>query len=103
VPLTRVGGYWVLRPRLEVIENGEHKTVQRAIKLVAVDGRGKRPTQDVLDLATEELRKLKGNSASPLKNLRVGEFYETVFMYRVRENLYGADTRATVCCRDELR
>jgi len=49
VPLTRVGGYWVLRPRLEVIENGERKTVQRAIKLITADGRSKRPSQDVLD------------------------------------------------------
>jgi len=87
VPLTRVGGYWVLRPRLEVIEKGERKTVQRAIKLVAAEGRTKRPPQDVLDLAAEELRRLKGSSASPLRNLRVGEFFDGVFLPRVRENL----------------
>ena len=87
VPLTRVGGHWVLRPRLEVIENGERKTVQRAIKLIAADGRSKRPSQDVLDLAAEELRRLKGKPASPIKNLRVGEFFDTVFLPRVRENL----------------
>src|SRR5215472_702318 len=87
VPLTRVGGYWVLRPRLEVIENGERKTVQRAIKLIAADGRSKRPSQDVLDLAAEELRRLKGKPGSPIKSLRVGEFFDTVFLPRVRENL----------------
>ena len=87
VPLTHVGGYWVLRPRLEVIENGERKTVQRAIKLIAADGRSKRPSQDVLDLAAEELRRLKGKPASPIKNLRVGEFFDTVFLPRVHENL----------------
>ena len=87
VPLTRVGGYWVLRPRLEVVENGERKTVQRAIKIAAAEGRTKRPPQDVLDLAAEELRRIKGSSASPLRNLRVGEFFDTVFLPRVRENL----------------
>jgi hypothetical protein len=90
VPLTRVGGYWVLRPRLEVIENGERKTVQRAIKLVAAEGRTKRPPQDVLDLAIEELRRLKGSPASHMTNLRVGEFFDAVFLPRVRENLLGS-------------
>ena len=87
VPLTRVGGYWVLRPRLELIENGQRKTVQRAIKIIAAEGRGKRPPQDVLDLAAEELRRLKGSPVSPLRNVRVGEFFNTVFLPRVRENL----------------
>ena len=51
VPLTRVGGYWVLRPRLEVIENGERKTVQRAIKLMAADGRSKRHRRKMFSIS----------------------------------------------------
>jgi small-conductance mechanosensitive channel len=47
----------------------------------------RKPPDDVLELATEELHRLKGRSASPLRNVRLGEFFTTVFLPHAKDNL----------------
>ncbi len=87
VPITRVGSFWVIRPRVTVLENGEPRTVQRAIKVARCEGHSKTPPREVLDAAAEEIRRLRGARSSPLRSMRLGEFFDDDYMDHVKVGL----------------
>jgi integrase len=92
VPIARVttneGDFWVLRPRVAVIVDGKPRTIQRAIRIGACEGRSRRPPQYVVEMARGEVRRLKGSStAPPLKGMRVEEFFAAAYLRHVEDNL----------------
>jgi len=87
VALTRVGNSWVARVRLPVLIHGEPKTVQRAIRIAPATGKAKRPPQDVIDLAIEEVQRLKGPPKSNGHNQSLGDFFTSSFLPHVKADL----------------
>jgi hypothetical protein len=87
VAVTRIGNSWVARPRLPVVINGELTTVQRAIHIAPTVGKAKRPPQEVIDLAIEEVHRLKGTPKSSAHNQAVGDFFTLTFLPHVKRDL----------------
>ena len=82
VSVTRIRDRWILRVRVQTWKDGVERTVQRAIPIADCEGRGKTPPAAILKLAAKEVERLKGEKAEPvpLMQMRVGEFYTTVFL-----------------------
>ena len=80
VAVTRVGNFWVARPRLPVLIDGQIKTVQRAIRIAPAEGKSKRPPDDVIEMAENEVRRLKPSRNSLAQNLAVGDFFKMKFL-----------------------
>jgi integrase len=88
IAVSRVRDRWILRARIEVTDKvtGVKRTVQRAIPIAACEDRATHPPKNILKLAEKELERLKGpaQEESPLMQMRVGEFHETIFLPWIR-------------------
>jgi len=80
VALARVGNWWVARPRLSVLIDGKIKTVQRAIRIAPAEGKAKRPPDNVIQMAENEVQRLRPSSNSAAQNLSVGDFFTVNFL-----------------------
>jgi len=88
VAVTRVGKWWVARPRLPVVIGEELRIVQRAIHIAPAVGKAKRPTQEVIDLAIAEVQRLKGTPKSNAHNLAVGDFFTSTYLPHAKDDLH---------------
>jgi integrase len=75
-------GWWVLRYRENLLENGKIVRKQMAKQLTPVapeHKRLKRPPTDVQDMAEDHLRPLNRGAANPQATQTIGEFAENLF------------------------
>jgi len=73
------GGWWVLRYRMTVSENGKLNVVQRAKRLAPVD-ENHRTKASISDLVEDTLKPLNERHHSPETVTTLGEFVERVYL-----------------------
>ena len=89
-------GFWVLRYRENVIENGQVVRKQLAKQLAEIapeHSRLKRPPKEIEDMAEKFLRPLNDNETKPEQTQTILAFVESLFlpqlMQRVRQSTYA--------------
>jgi integrase len=82
--LFRRRGWWILRYRVTVCDNGELRKVQRAKQLVLVDAEH-RTRASVQHLIEEVLRPLNQQAYAPETITRLGQFVKRIYLPHVAE------------------
>jgi integrase len=83
--LVKRGGWWLLRYRMRVMEEGKLRSVNRAHKLCRVDAQHKTKAS-VRSLAEDFLKPINEASSEQNPTLRLGEFVEKVYLPYVRDH-----------------
>src|SRR5215472_15793547 len=81
--LYRHAGFWVLRYRVRVMEDGKLKTVQRAKQLAPIDAQH-RTKASVKPLAEAVLKPLNEHVYSPETTVTIGQFVDGVYLPHVK-------------------
>jgi integrase len=83
--LVRRGGWWLLRYRMRVMENGQLHSVNRAHKLCCVDSNHKTKAS-VRDMARDFLKPINDASDEQSPTSRLSEFVEKVYLPWVKDH-----------------
>lgn len=93
----RRGGWWVLRYRENLLENGQTVRKQLAKQLTPIKPEHKRlrnAPAEVLDMAEDFLRPLNRGTANPLATQTIGEFAENEFFPSLEKDLRQSTRKA---------
>src|SRR5690348_16373168 len=86
--LYKRGNWWVLRYRQTINENGELKTIQRAVQLVERAGEYRSKVcvlrSDLFKNKMEEINKNSDAKDVPAGTYRLGDFVENVYLPHVK-------------------
>jgi integrase len=80
----RRAGFWVLRYRVRVMEEGKLKTVQRAKQLAPIDAQHKTKAS-VRQLAEDVLKPMNERLYSPETVATIGQFVEGVYLPHIKQ------------------